>query len=386
MQKKRIVLVFRTQLLPKSEVFIKNQILSYHKWDYLLVGESYVKKGLSLDALNHSLLPFGSLCLFRPVVSLLRRLGVLDSFDVSFIRNVMPDVFHIHFAVDAVRISSVLSRIQCPIFITLHGYDINIYKSWWENGNAGFFMRNYPKKLLSLAKHENVRFIAVSNAIKRQAVSYGIPESKIDVSYIGIDVNDFSPGIIPLSVRNKILFIGRLVEKKGCIHLLNAFKILLNKQLSTNAELEIIGDGPQRSFLEMHAKTIGVKVKFSGVCSQQEIKNILSETRVLCLPSIVADNGDAEGLGLVILEAQASGVPVITSARGGATEGIIHGVTGFAHEEGDERKLAEYLELIFDVDFPVDEMSDAARKFVVNNMCLNICTDKLEKLYDKTLP
>ena len=80
------------------------------------------------------------------------------------------------------------------MLVTLHGYDININRGWWEAGYGGPAMRNYPKRLLELASHPRVSFIAVSEAIRRRAISYGIPEEKITVRYIGVDTSKFRAG------------------------------------------------------------------------------------------------------------------------------------------------------------------------------------------------
>jgi glycosyltransferase involved in cell wall biosynthesis len=103
---------------------------------------------------------------------------------------------------------------------------------------------------------------------------------------------------------------------------------------------------------------------------------------VLCLPSITARNGDAEGFGLVLLEAQACGVPVVTSARGGATDGMINGVTGLAFDEGDVTALTGHLVKLLTDDTMAMAMSRAGPEFVAAKFDLRRCTADLEDLYD----
>jgi glycosyltransferase involved in cell wall biosynthesis len=110
---------------------------------------------------------------------------------------------------------------------------------------------------------------------------------------------------------------------------------------------------------------------------------MLREVRVLCLPSLTAANGDAEGLGIALLEAQACGVPVVTSARGGATEGIINGVTGFAFAENDVEELSARLCAVLEDDQRALVMSEAARQFAVKTFDIRKCTDQLEDLYEE---
>src|SRR5690606_4063699 len=121
--------------------------------------------------------------------------------------------------------------------------------------------------------------------------------------------------------KNRILFVGRMVPKKAPALLVEAFAEV--RKSMPNAELVMIGDGPLRKQTEHAAETLGVPVIFLGAQNTNEIMAQLQESKVLCLPSIVAESGDAEGFGMVILEAQSCGVPVVSSAMGGASEGLL---------------------------------------------------------------
>src|SRR5262249_49421356 len=147
-------------------------------------------------------------------------------------------------------------------------------------------------------------------------------------------------------------------------------------------ELVMVGDGRLRGKLEALASELNVPVNFAGVLANEQIRDQLHMTRVFCSPSVTADNGDAEGLPIVILEAQACGVPVVTSARGGVEEGIIHGVSGYAFEEKDIDTLSKRLVRLLRQDALVTSMSCAARRNIEENFELNSCTAKLEELYD----
>lgn len=193
-------------------------------------------------------------------------------------------------------------------------------------------MRLYPHRLLQLAVEPRVRFVAVSDALRQRAIEYGIPSEKIEVSYIGIDSTRFRPGQVPICQRDlQVLFVGRLVEKKGCRVLIEAMARV--RQQLPQAKLTVIGDGVLRGELEVQAAKQGAPVTFLGARSTDDVKAEINKSRVLCLPSITASSGDAEGFGIVLLEAQASGVPVVTSALGGATEGILEGATGFPSQQ-----------------------------------------------------
>jgi glycosyltransferase involved in cell wall biosynthesis len=266
--------------------------------------------------------------------------------------------------------------------VTLHGYDINIDPKWWEAGHGGLAMRSYPARLLELAQRPLVHFVAVSNAIRLRAVSFGIPENKITVHYTGVDTSKFSPGGRPLIERDRrVLFIGRLVEKKGCEYLIRAFAKV--QDTVPNALLVIVGDGPLREPLRKLTQKMRVHIQFLGALSSADVAKELALARVFILPSVTAKNGDAEGFGMVILEAQASGVPVVTSALGGAEEGISEGITGFAFRERDEKTLSAQIIRLLTDDTLAATFSAAGPRFVAERFELSQCTERLEALYDR---
>lgn len=382
---KKKVLVYRSDVLLYSETFILEQIKWLKSWKGVLVGDVKLTNGLKLDGVDNYAI-FGKSSLFFKII---RRINLyfplLSLIGYYRIKKINPNLIHVHFATDFVKSWPLLKRFNVPIMVTLHGFDINTKKEWWQAGHNGWWMKRYPEYLLSLAAHENVTFIAVSEAIKEQAIEYGIPKEKINVSYIGVDTERFypDPASDPVTERKQVMFVGRLVEKKGCLYLIQAFEKIQDK--FPDIELIIIGRGPLEEQLKKYVSDNKVRAKFLGVMSSQQIKQQLDQSRVFCLPSITAENGDAEGLGIVILEAQACGVPVITSAKGGAQEGILNGKTGYAHDERDVDAITQALEIILSDDILALGFSESARKFVLEKMDIKSCTKKLEYLYDSIL-
>ena len=269
------------------------------------------------------------------------------------------------------------------MLVTLHGFDINTHPEWWISGQGGDYRRNYPRQLKALAEEKNVSFIAVSQAIRQQAIqAYGIPEHKVSVLHIGVDHQTFSLGKTPIHERPlRVLFVGRLVEKKAAGVLIRAMAQV--QQLVPQAELTIVGEGPQHEELQQLANELKVQVNFLGEMSNDKVRAQLHEARIFCLPSITASNGDAEGLPIVLLEAQACGLPVVTSARGGRDEGIADGVTGFSFDEGNVDVLSTHILHLLKDDRLAQKMSEAGPRFIAENFCLSECTAKLEAHYDQ---
>ncbi len=378
------ILVYRHTLLPYSETFIRAQVLSYRRWRGVLAGAEYLP-GSNLEGLTTLLLAKD-----RPSIGdriarkVSEQFGFAPHSVVAKLRGQQAQIGHVHFGTDAVRIWPALRHLEIPVVVTLHGYDINIDREWWEQGHRGQWGRKYPKRLLAMAENANVSFIAVSEAIQQRAIAFGILGKKIVVHYIGIDTSYFAPGRVPITMRKRrILFVGRIVEKKGCKYLVEAFAKV--KRSVPDAELAVVGTGPLRDELMRQANDLTVPVDFLGQLSPHEVKFQMDQARVFCLPSVRAANGDAEAFGMVILEAQASGVPVVTSALGGATEGISEGKTGYSFPERDVAVLADRLQQLLLDDTIASSFSLAGPGFIAERFDIRRCTALLEDHYDHVL-
>jgi glucosyltransferase len=372
----RTVLIYRSEMLPYSETFIKEQHAAYRAWRPVLVGRKLLHQ-LNLDGLEFRLLQDDERPLAaRVATKAMRRVG----YGPSILRKENASLLHAHFGPDAVEAEVIARALDIPLIVTLHGYDINIEPEWWEKGMGGTGMEHYPRRLLKLAANPKTHFIAVSEAVRRRAIAYGIPARKLNTFHIGIDVGKFRPGPIPHHARPpRVLFVGRLVEKKGCEYLLRAMQCV--KGRVPEAHLRLIGEGPQRNKLEQLSNQLGIAAHFIGALPADTVKSELDNARVLCLPSVHAANGDAEGFGLVLLEAQAAGLPVVSSAFGGASEGILDGKSGFQFEEKDIFAMADHLAEILLNPHKGFEMGLAGRQLVSERFDLHRCTEKLENFY-----
>lgn len=380
----RKVLVYKPEVLPYSETFIKEQILAYQNWHGVLIGHRRVANGLPLDDLDVRLLLSDPPSQIQEIAWRLRRwFSVASRGELRCLAAERAHLFHAHFGTVAVDIWPLARSLGLPMVVTLHGFDINTHREWWEAGHGGRRRCSYPRKLLALAREPQVHFIAVSEAIRRRAIEYGISDSKITVCHIGVDTERFKPNGLPINQRAKrVLFVGRLVEKKGATYLIKAFEQVA--QEIPDVELVVVGDGPLRAQLEEQARSINACILFLGALPSDQVKRQVDEARVLCLPSITASNGDAEGFGLVILEAQASGVPAITSSIG-AEVGVINGETGFLFQEGDVSNLVKFICRMMVDDKLLNNMSHESIRFVKKFFDIRKCTKNLEEIYSRNL-
>ena len=374
------VLIYRSKLLPYSETFIKAQAEALKSWEYMLLGKKLSNRSrILIEKSKYKLIPSSSNNRF---VSKLFGFFYNRRFN-QFVEELKRENFsllHVHFGTDAVNIAYLADLLHIPMLVTLHGFDITTYKEVWESGARGQRKKQYPQKLVELARRPNVNFIAVSENIKECAVAYGIPEEKVKVVYIGVDTNQFYPAGLPILQRKKrILYVGRMVEKKGGSILINAYAKVL--QTIPDVELMMIGEGDLLDSFREQASLLNVPVEFVGTKTSQEVKALLDTSRVFCLPSVTAKSGDAEGMGMVVLEAQACGVPAITSARGSVKEGLIDGRTGLSFDEHDVDSLVKHLVRVLSDDVLVEAMSQQAVSFMKERFDISACTKKLEAYY-----
>jgi colanic acid/amylovoran biosynthesis glycosyltransferase len=371
-----VVLVYRSQLLGPSETFIQAQTAFMETFRAFFVGRTRVP-GIELPAdflwvanqggklgklqdLRFRMLGPGSECLNR-------------------LRELEPRIVHGHFAPDSCEALPLASALRIPLVVTLHGFDATLTDAALGQTRQG---RRYLRGLPALRQRTDL-FLAVSEFIaKRATVQRGVPADRIRVHYIGVDTEKFRPPVSPRR-KQQVLFVGRLVEKKGCEFLIQAMASV--QQELPEAELIVIGDGPRRQELENEARNSLTKFRFMGVQSSAVVQEQMQEAALLCVPSVTASDGDSEGLPIAVYEAQASGLPVAAFASAGIPEAITHGQTGFLAPERDWKQLAGYLALLLKNADLRDRVSSEARHQVEVKFNIRKQTASLERIYGEVI-
>ena len=136
-----------------------------------------------------------------------------------------------------------------------------------------------------------------------------------------------------------VLFAGRFVEKKGAAVLLEAMRRL---EPSIRPPVVLVGEGPLGDALKRIAAPLG-NVEFPGWLPNVELRRRMRRALAVCVPSLAAADGDAEGLPNVVLEAMTEGVPVVASRHAGIPEAVVHEETGLLVPPGDPEALAAAL-------------------------------------------
>lgn len=382
MENKKNVVILRNEILPLSETFILEQMKFLEKFNPILVGVHRVKNGLDMDNVDFKLFSDLSSNIFQRIDTRIRNMLCVTNPKIArCIKSLNPAIIHIHFGVDAVFFWKDIKSLHVPIIITLHGYDINIHREWWESGKGGRQMQQYPKKLLEIAQCKNVSFIAVSKAIKERAIEFGIPEHKIFLHYIGVDTNKFKSGGIPIVNRdNIVLFVGRFVEKKAPLDLIRAFVEVVKKV--PDAKLVMIGDGVLKGEAELLARQLKLPIDFLGALHHNEVLKEFEKAKVFCLPSVAAKNGDAEGLPISVLEAIAKDLFVVVTNHSGNRDIPNIDKIGRMVKERDVQELSNAIIFLLNKSFkkPISEILDFYEFFD-----LKTCCNKLEVIYERVI-
>jgi colanic acid/amylovoran biosynthesis glycosyltransferase len=286
---------------------------------------------------------------------------------------------HAHFGMDSVQALRLARRLKVPLVVTFHGYDVTMKAEY-----ARRFSFDYRRYLRwrPIVQKEAALFLAVSEFIRGKLISQGFPADKVSVHYVGVDAGLFTPD--PSIAREPIvLFAGRLVDSKGCDHLIQAMALV--QEQVPEARLVVIGDGPMRPALEELAAGCLKNYQFLGLRPQSEVRDWMNRAKVFSVPSFTTPMGTSEGFGLVFAEAQAMGLPVASFSTGGIPEAVAHNATGLLTGERDTEGLAMNVVRLLRDDALWQQFSDAAAARARELFDLQKQTKKLEKIYDRLL-
>ena len=286
---------------------------------------------------------------------------------------VFTDIIHAHFAAYPASWAMKLSRMfGIPYVVTTHAYDIYINPDI-ETMTEKF---DSASRIVSISEY-NRNYLSELFGNKY--------DNKIDVIRCGIDTDKFKSAAKVTHENIRILFVGRLIEKKAPLDALKAFaKVCETRE---NAELRIIGSGEQESDIKSGIREYGLenRVVMLGEKTRSEVMEELAGADIFFLPSKTAANGDREGIPVSILEASSSGVPVASTRHTGIPEAVIDGETGFLVQERDIQSMAEKLIRLIENPELRFRMGKAGRERVEKYFTREREIDELEKLFSDVI-
>ena len=246
------------------------------------------------------------------------------------------DLIHTHWLIPQGLIGALVHRMTgIPHVTTVHGSDLSMLKKY------AFF------RVICRIVVKNSSIITVNSSYMRQQLADVAPESraKLRIIPMGVEPAEFEKHPdentrTKKRIGHSMLSVGRLIDWKGTVYLIEAMPRVIPRLPDT--KLVIIGTGPEEAALRRRADELmaGDSIEFRGSVSQQDLIAAYHAADVFVLPS-VNQSGITEGLGVVLLEAMASGCPVIGSNVGGIPDIITDGKNGFLVPERDPTLLAD---------------------------------------------
>lgn len=365
------ILIFRSALLPISETFVWAQAEALRAFEPIYAGLTRVSSGLPRSA-QTILLSEGKGLSARILKWVYQVSGYGSGFEAR-VKQAEPVLIHAHFAVDGTVALSLARVLKLPLIVSLHGYDVTTRDSSFRRSLSGRLYLARRERLWEQA----ALFLCVSEFVRRKALEAGFPEEKLLVHYTGVDVEQFRE--LALERDGSVLFVGRLVEKKGCGYLLEAMASVCRSHPATR--LTVVGDGPLRAELESHAARLHLPAEFLGAQTPSAVRERMARASVFCVPSVAAKNGDSEGFGLVFAEAQAMGTPVVSFRHGGVPEAVADGVTGLLVPERATTELALALSRLLSDSGLWRSFSSAGVARIGKEISLAGQTRRLESIY-----
>lgn len=337
-----------------------------YKWQRLCYNGG-IFANLLRSKFNYFLIPFLFLFEMLAVVRLIKK----ENIDLLYANFILPQGF----------VGVMMKRlIKVPVVINVLGGDIGITNP---------ILRYFVKYSLKRADH----VVALTPAITNEINKLGIAEIDISVVPLGVYSDLFSPEFRDNKIRQKyvtnndplLLFVGRLVEKKGVEYLVKAFPKILEK--FDTAKLLIIGNGLLANDLKRltHDLKLTDSVYFEGDIDNKKLPQYYASADIFIGPSIIPESGDLEGQGVVFLEAMASGCCTIGTNIGGIPMCVVHEKSGLLVEQKNSQQISQaVIRILEDLDLR-KSLKMSGREYVVNNFDWKMIGKKYKELFDKYL-
>jgi colanic acid/amylovoran biosynthesis glycosyltransferase len=221
-----------------------------------------------------------------------------------------------------------------PLVVHFHGYDVYHRRTLEE------YQKAYQEMFQSAAA-----FVVVSKAMREEVVRLGAPREKVHLNSCGVDVLRFSPTNAGSNPPH-FLAMGRFIEKKAHFLTILAFERALRQ--CCDIRLSLAGDGPLLDCCKQLVRALRLEeaVEFISVVNHDRVPTLMRSFRGFVQHSVTAPSGDSEGNPVAVMEAGASGLPVVSTKHAGIPDTVVHGETGLLSEEMDIDSMADHMALL----------------------------------------
>lgn len=280
------------------------------------------------------------------------------------------DICHAHFGPIGARFRGTQRHLDSPLVISFYGADA----SRTPHENPGLYDGLFE---------DTAAVTCLSEDMRGDLVDLGCPPEKLQKVPLCIDTGKFTcqPPALAEGEPVQILSVARFVEKKGLEY---AVRAVANADTDRKIRYAIAGDGPRRERLEalIESEDVHDRVDLLGWQSQEEISALLADSHLFVLPSVTAADGDKEGTPTVLLEAQAAGLPVLSTTHAGIPEIVADGETGLLVPERDADALADALEELLARPERWAQMGQRGHDAVRETHSIEAVTERLTAVYE----
>ena len=274
----------------------------------------------------------------------------------SFKKNRVEKVYA-EYGPTAVAVLNVCKRMNLPLIVNFHGYDISSKRVINQHREAYFQMLDYAESIVAVSQH-----------MFDTLVDLGADRRKI--TYTPCAPQDSFFGVQPMYSEKTFVAVGRFVNKKAPYYTVLAFIEVLKKY--PGARLVFAGSGPLlsacKNIVRYHASED--TIVFLGNVAPEELQKLYEGALGFVQHSITADDGDMEGTPVAVLEASAAGLPVIATEHAGIPDVVINGQTGLLVKEHDVDGMAENMMRLLDDRKYAISLGQRGREYVRNNFSM----------------
>ncbi len=361
----------KSAFLAPSDSLLADQLVALRRYSPLLLAlQAPDPLGLPAEAVRS----LGSQAVpMRALSGLAHRLGGRYPFFEGLVRREGCRLIHALSGWEGPYGARLRARSRLPLVTTFQGADVAMP----VRRNPRFFERLFA---------EGDLFLASAEAIRKELLALGCPKERLLVHHPGLDLARITFAERKLSSGGavNVLLVGQMVERKGIPYALQAFSIV--HRYRRNTTLTLIGDGPLRPMIEAQIKELRLgDVRLLGAQPREAVLAEMQRAHIFILPSAHAADGDTEGIPGALIEAQASGLPALTTWHSGIPELVVDGKSGYVVSERDTQSLIERLRHLVDHPELWPSMGRAGRAIVEAGFDLRRQTDELEALYDGLL-
>lgn len=352
--------------LPASETFIFDQVVQQQKTEALVVARRRTPIAARF--------PYDQV----KTVGLLRHFLRYQLGWGAGLRRIIQahgaQVIHTHFGTNGASMLPIAKELGLPLVISWHGHDVaGLAHKNRSSLRYQHLYRNRAELMQTTALH-----LCASEELRDILLASGAPQERVRVHELGVDVGRFVPDKTKRRGQ-RLLMVGRLVEKKGVPDAISAFSRIATQHES--AELRIVGDGPLRQSLEAQIQELGLskRVQLLGEQSSSVVLEEMQAASMLLIPSFTTAGGDRESGVIVAKEAGAVELPVIGTLHGGLPQIIEHEGSGYLVPERDVAALSECMDTLLSDRRLQEKMGARARAIVTERFDTKVRNAALEE-------